>query len=266
MGTLGAVTSILAPMARRYRVPIEPFAVTTKDGVRIVGARVGDRPQGLVFCHGFLGWHRKGRIVHMVEALSRWFTVYAFDFRGHGRSSGSSTFGDQEVLDVDAVVRLARAERKDPVVTAGGSMGGVAVVRHAALVGGVDAVAAISTPAGWDGHPSRAVRRMQALTGTARGRRAARALGVRISDRWGDPASPEEVAADVSPIPLLVFHGRDDHYFDEEQAWRLYRAAREPKRLLLSSRFGHGEDSYTPLFAELLARRVYEETGVPWPG
>jgi pimeloyl-ACP methyl ester carboxylesterase len=260
------MTSVLAPMGRRYRVPVSPFELQTKDGVRIVGARIGRRPAALVFCHGFMGWHRKGRIVRVAEALSRWFTVYAFDFRGHGRSGGLSTFGDQEILDVEAVVRMARADGMDPVVTVGGSMGGVAVVRHAALLGGVDAVAAVSTPAGWDGHGSEAVRRMSSLTGTARGRRFARALGVRLSDRWDDPASPEEVAADIAPVPLLVFHGRDDHYFDEEQAWRLYRAAREPKRLFLSGRFGHGEDGYTAGFAEVLAGRLYEALGAPWPG
>ncbi len=53
-------------------------------------------------------------------------------------------------------------------------------------------------------------------------------------------------------------HGRDDHYFDEEQAWRLYRAAREPKRLLLAAPFGHAEDGYSPELAELLARRLHE--------
>jgi fermentation-respiration switch protein FrsA (DUF1100 family) len=99
---------------------------------------------------------------------------------------------------------------------------------------------------------------MSRITSTDRGRRIARTLGVRVAESWGDPESPEEVAGRISPIPLLVMHGRDDHFFDEEQAWRLYRAAGEPKRLLLAAPFGHAEDGYSPASAELLARRVHD--------
>ena len=53
----------------------------------------------------------------------------------------------------------------------------------------------------------------------------------------------------IGGVPLLLVHGRDDHFFDEEQAWLLYRRAGEPKRLMLASRFGHAEDGYTSAFA-----------------
>jgi pimeloyl-ACP methyl ester carboxylesterase len=256
------MASLLAPMTRRYKLVNRPFTVTTADGVTLVGTRVGDGPRAVVFCHGFMGWHRKHRVVRFVERLAETFTVYAFDFRGHGRSGGHSTLGELEVLDVDAVVGMARREGHESVVTVGGSMGGVAVVRHGALYGGVDAVVAISTPAQWDGHhASRAVRRMSRLTTTERGRRVGRAFGVRVADGWGDPESPEELAARISPTPLFVVHGRDDHYFDEEQAWRLYRAAREPKRLLLAAPFGHAEDGFSPDTARVIVRRLQESLG-----
>ena len=260
------MASLLAPLTRRYRADNRPFRVTAEDGVRLVGTRVGSRREAVVFCHGFLGWHRKLRVVRFVERLAEWFTVYAFDFRGHGSSGGLSTLGDLEVLDVDAVVRLARDEGHDPVVSVGGSMGGVAVVRHAALRRGVDAVVAISTPAGWDGHASEAVRRMSRITSSERGRRVGRALGVRVAAEWGEPEAPEELADRISPTPLIVVHGRDDHFFDEEQAWRLYRAARHPKRLLLAAPFGHAEDGFTPAAAGVVARRIYGALGRPFPG
>ncbi|HYU58244.1 MAG TPA: alpha/beta fold hydrolase, partial [Actinomycetota bacterium] len=231
----------------------------------LLGSRLGHGPVALVLCHGFLGWHRKARQVRFAEALARWFTVYAFDFRGHGRSGGLCTLGDTELYDVDAVVRLARADGFERVVTVGASMGGVAAVRQAALRGGVDAVVAISTPAGWDGHVSPSVDRMRRLTSTERGRRIARRLGVRMSAEWDDPASPEEVAPLVSPTPLFVVHGRDDHFFDEEQAWRLYRAAEQPKRLLLAGRFGHAEDGFSPGLARMLAVRIHEALDEPVP-
>ena len=65
----------------------------------------------------------------------------------------------------------------------------------------------------------------------------------------GADEDPVEVIGDIAPTPIVLVHGRDDHFFDEEQAWLLYRRANPPKRLLLASRFGHAEDGYTPAFA-----------------
>src|SRR5918996_5000261 len=102
--------------SRRYGAAAAPFTVRTEDGVPLVGTRVGAGP-ALVLCHGFFGWHRKPRIAAMARALARRFTVYAFDFRGHGASGGLCTYGDLEYLDVDAVVARARRETGGPVVT-----------------------------------------------------------------------------------------------------------------------------------------------------
>jgi pimeloyl-ACP methyl ester carboxylesterase len=253
LGVLRA-TSLLS---RRYRIAARPFQVRTADGVVLRGHRLGELgAPAMVFCHGFLGWHRKPGLVKFQEELARWFAVYAFDFRGHGESSGLCEFGAAEHVDVDAVVGLARSEGAGRVVTFGGSMGGIAVIRHAALIGGVDAVVTVSTPAVWHGHDSIAVRRLIRLTGTSYGRWALGGLGVRPAAalRWVEP--PAEVVGAISPTPLVIVHGRDDHFFDEEQAWLLYRNARSPKRLLLATRFGHAEDGYTPEFARQVTAAV----------
>ncbi len=240
------------------------FSTETRDGVRLVGTRVGGDGPTIVFCHGLLGWHRKERIVRFVGALARRFVVYAPDLRGHGASGGVSTYGDREAVDVEAVVGLARRERPDaPLATVGVSMGGVAVLRHAATFGGIDAVAAISTPARWEGHTSRGVRGMAWLGSTPAGGWAARAVGVRLSPLASWREDPEALVERISPTPLLIVHGRDDHFFDEEEAWRLYRRAREPKRLLLAGRFGHAEDGLTPRFADLLADRLLAAIAQP---
>jgi pimeloyl-ACP methyl ester carboxylesterase len=246
----------LSYRSARFEVPTRPFRVTSGDGVALVGDRLGSGPVALVFCHGFLGWHRKPRLVRFQQALARRLSVYGFDFRGHGDSEGLCAYGAYEHLDVEAVVRLARADGFENVVTFGGSMGGIAVLRHAALVGGVDAVVAVSTPALWDGHESEAVRRLAWLTSSRLGRRALRATGVRVSAMFERVEDPVELVGKIAPTPLVVVHGRDDHFFDEEQAWALYRAANQPKRLLLASSFGHAEDGYTTAFAEQVTTAV----------
>lgn len=261
------MSSVLSrAISHRFASPARPFRVETSDGVPLVGSRVGDAPPALVLCHGFSGWHRKPGYGRVTDVLSRWFTVYGFDFRGHGGSGGVSTWGDLEIHDVQAVVELARADGRRRVATLGSSMGAVAAVRHAGLIGGVDAVVAASTPSRWDGHHSRAVERMRWMAGTPRGRRMARLAGLRFSEEWAWPQTPEEVVGEIAPTPLLLVHGRDDHFFDEEEAWRLYRRAGAPTTLLLASRFGHGEDGFDAVFAERVARWVHGAWGVPWPG
>jgi pimeloyl-ACP methyl ester carboxylesterase len=259
-----------SPIARarshRFGVAAPAFEVRTPDGVDLVGARLGEADPALVLCHGFSGWHTKARPARFAESLARWFTVYAFDFRGHGLSGGETTFGGLEINDVAAVLALARDEDHAPVGTLGASMGGVAVVRHAALIGGADAVVAISTPSRWDGHASEAVRRMAWLSGTRRGRRVGRAFGVRIPETIDRPETPEDVIGKIAPVPVLIVHGRDDHFFDEEEAWRLYRRASEPKRLWLGSPFGHAEDGFSDELAARVASHLYRVWGLPWPG
>lgn len=269
------MTSIQLVMSHRWRVPAEPFVVGTRDGVEIAGTRLGDaspeRP-ALVLAHGLLGWHRKPRLARFAEALSPWFTVYALDLRGHGDSGGVSSYGSDEVEDVDAVVGLTRERNHRRVATMGISMGAIAVVRHAALSGGIDHVVAISSLARWgphddDGHAprARAWRRMRSLTGTERGRRIVRAYGVRLPSGWEPTEAPEEVVGKIAPTPLLIVHGRDDHLFHEREALRLFEEAGEPKRLLLAERFGHAEDGLSPSLARRLTRGIYGTWELPWP-
>src|SRR5215216_5426272 len=87
------------------------LTLTTADGVVISALAYGSptAPVGIVFGHGFTGSQRNRKVVQLVQVLvSRGFAVYTADFRGHGASAGRSTFGEQEVLDLEAVVAVAR--------------------------------------------------------------------------------------------------------------------------------------------------------------
>ena len=149
------MTSVQLLASHHWRVPTSALSLRTEDGVSIQGTLLGDHgpaSPAVVLAHGLMGWHRKPRFAQFAERLSEWFAVYAFDHRGHGASGGVSDFGGAEVVDVEEVVRLARANGHRQVVSVGTSMGGIAVVRHAAILGGVDAVVAISSLAYWDWH------------------------------------------------------------------------------------------------------------------
>jgi alpha-beta hydrolase superfamily lysophospholipase len=221
--------------------------------------------------HGLMGWHRKPRFAVFAELLTPWFAPYPFDLRGHGRSEGESDYGRDEIYDVDAVVRRARADGHASVLTFGTSLGAISVLRHGGLLGGVDGVISISSLAWWDwtvdAHPGTR-RRMEARVGTRAGRVALRWWGVRITQAWDPPESPQDAIGAIAPAPVLLVHGTDDRLFPPAHAYRLYEAAREPKRLLIGDGFGHAEDGLAPPFAERLARTVYREMGrregAPW--
>lgn len=260
------MTKVQRLLSHRWRVPATPFRVVADDGTEIAGSRVGDpnpdRP-ALVFCHGLMGWHRKPKIARFAEQLSSRYTVFLPDLRGHGDSGGVCSYGVDEIEDVEAFVRAARAEGHGRVVTAGVSMGAISVVRHAGLVGGSDGVVAISCLASWGPHHDTPVhtaawKRLRGFTETPQGRALMATYGVRLPATWVEAEPPEDVVHKIAPTPLLIVHGRDDHLFPPAQAQRLYERAQEPKRLLLAEPFGHAEDGLSPVLAARIVREFDE--------
>lgn len=241
-----------------YDLPHSHFWCDAEDGVRLAGTRLGDHPDtAIVLVHGFMGYRTKRPWRVLAEGLARRYCVFTFDLRGHGQSAGACTGGEREMLDVKAVVEHARARGFRRVVTVGGSLGGIAVVLEAGRYRDIDAVVAISTPALWASSDTKAVKRAMWIFTSRFGRSLARRLmGTRIHLDWGDPAPPAEAVRNIAPIPLLVVHGDNDHFFPADDARMLFDNAGEPKRLLILPDFGHAEDGFTSVFAARLASEI----------
>jgi len=238
----------------------DSLGLRTIDGERLEALHVAgpdpSRPLGVVMAHGFTLSIARPGVRAVMAALAEHAGVVAFDFRGHGRSSGKSTVGHREVLDLDAAVAAARRLGYADIVTCGWSMGGSVVLRHAALHGGIDAVVSVSALSRWYYKDTKPMQRVHWAIETRLGRLFAhRALRTRISAAgWSDddfPEAPVEVVPRISPIPVLFVHGDRDHYFPVEHPEALYAAAKEPKELWLVEGFGHAESAATP---ELLDR------------
>ncbi|MCO5994093.1 alpha/beta fold hydrolase [Actinoallomurus sp. WRP9H-5] len=241
-------------------VNVQPLILHAMDGVRIdAGHLPGPDGLCLVLAHGFTGGWRQPTTRRIARVLGETGGVIAIDFRGHGRSGGRSTVGDREILDVDAAVRHARHLGYRHVGLVGFSMGGAVVVRHAALLGGVDAVAAVSAPARWYYRDTKPMRRVHWAIERRSGRLAARLVKrTRIAGgSWATvPAAPHEVAGRIAPTPLLVVHGDRDPFLPVEHAEQLYTAARDPRELWIESGYGHAESAATPQ----LIRRIGQWT------
>jgi pimeloyl-ACP methyl ester carboxylesterase len=229
--------------------------VSTDDQVEIAARADGpaDAPVALVMAHGFSMTSTDRRLVAVASLLvSGGRAVYTFDFRGHGQSGGVSTLGHLEVNDVDAVVRLARERGHERVVVIGASLGGFVALRHAALVGGVDAVIAISTPAIWGRTRRLRARALVAAVHTRFGRRLLSARGTRVDYPVPPaPTSPLDLAPQIT-IPVALVHGNRDPYVPADEAMLVHDRLGGYRRLVLLPGFGHAETAYRPDFAPLL--------------
>ncbi len=204
--------------------------------------------------------------MRVARALAAHAGVVAFDFRGHGRSTGRCTVGDREVLDVDAAVAAARGLGYGLVATCGWSMGGAVVLRHAALRRGVDAVASISAPARWFYRGTTPMRRVHFVIERRIGRLLARRLlRTRIASQAWDPVpeSPEEVVGAIAPTPLLLVHGDSDGFFPVDHATALAAAAGQPAELWIEPGFGHAEGAVSDALLDRIGRRVRELVALP---
>lgn len=237
-------------MVNGHDATVERLELRTADGERLVGVHVpGGDPLdplalGVVVAHGFTGHMGKPGLRAVVHGLAPHAGLVVNDFRGHGRSSGVSTLGDREIHDVEAGVREAKARGYRAVVTMGWSMGGAVVIRHAAQMGGVDAVVSISATSRWFVRDTRPMRRVHRMVETRSGRLVTRLVfGTRISgSAWVVvPDPPVDVVGRISPIPLLLVHGDRDPYFTLDHPRALFEAAREPREFWELAGYGHAE-------------------------
>ncbi|MDI1465434.1 alpha/beta fold hydrolase [Catellatospora sp. KI3] len=230
-------------------------SLTTTDGVPVDAWHdPGDADLAVVLAHGFTGSWQRPAVRRAAAVFGQVGGVVSFDFRGHGASGGESTVGDLEIHDLDAAVAWARELGYRRVVTVGFSMGACVAIRHAGLLRGVDAIAAVSGPARWYYKGTPPMRRVHWVLERRLGRLVGRmALKTRIaSGGWAtEPVQPWAAAALISPTPLLVVHGDADAYFPVEHAHQIFDSAAEPKELWLEPGFGHAENAASD---ELLTR------------
>lgn len=231
--------------------------LVTDDGVPIEAVHLaGDLGLGFVVAHGFtLNW-QVPHLWRVANRLNLHGGVVAFDFRGHGRSGGATTLGDKEINDVDVAVRHMRSLGYEQVVTVGFSMGASVVLRHAGLLGGVDAAVSVSGPGRWYYRGTPSMRRVHWAVEHKIGRvLAKRFMNTRISQgRWDPvPLPPADAAALIAPTPVLIVHGDRDEYFPADHAEQLFAAASQPKELWIVPGLGHAESAVSAALIDRIA-------------
>lgn len=249
----------LARLPGTRLLTVDGVRLSARHDARVVSGAAGDADRGLAFvvAHGFTGSWRRPDVQAVVAGLRPSGGVISFDFRGHGESGGLSTVGDLEIQDLDAAVAWARELGYARVATVGWSMGAAVAIRQAGLLGGVDAVVAVSGPSRWHFRGTPAMRLVHRAIESRTGRAVtAGVYGTRIApSRWDPPPyPPDAVVARIAPAPLLVVHGDADRFFPPDHARWLVAAAREPSELWLEPGFGHAETAASPDLVRRIAR------------
>ena len=245
-------------------------AISTQDGVPIDAAHLVEAMPGRHRARARLRAELAdphGR--RIATWLNEFGGVVTFDFRRDGGSVCLSGVGDQEICGVDVAVGYVRELGYQRIVPLGFSMGGSVVLRHAGLIGGVDAVVAISSPGQWYYRGTRPMRLLHLAVGKRPGRLLARTvLKTRnINDkRETEPLPPADAAAMIAPTPLLVVHGDQDAYFPVSHAQRIYSAAREPKELWIVPGFGHAERGAAPALISRIGTWIRSTVGLDATG
>lgn len=227
-------------MPPRPRAPRSTFA--TADDVLLSGRQwlVQGEPRGaVVLAHGFTASADHPEIGLLASAFNAaGIDVVSYDARGHGRSGGVSTLGDQERHDVAAAVEIATA-RTPHVVVVGASMGAIAVLRYAAQDPMLAGVVSVSCPSRWRVPRSPVGVLSMLMTRTSPGRWfAARYARVRVSPRWTNPTPPIDLVGELQ-VPLVVVHGTRDRFIPVRDAYELYLSARGERRLEIVDEMGH---------------------------
>lgn len=281
-------------MAASESIKLELYAA---DGVRLTGRYwpaylpPGRARLGYAVAHGFTGSSAGPDVLAICRRLAgRGAGVIALDFRGHGASSGLSTIGAVEDLDLSAAVAFLRAEGYPQVASAGWSMGGSVALRQAAshpapagdhdhsahsptfrttradLAGAVNAVVSVSSPGFWFERGTKPMRRINFAAETRLGRRlVAAAWHTRISTGWEEtPEAPVELVGRIPPTPLLIVHGDSDAFFPVRHAQALAAAA-PGAELWIEAGMGHAEASTTPELVDRIDDWVRRGVGALGP-
>lgn len=166
----------------------------------------------------------------------RGFHVFAFDYRGYGRSEGTPNRAGL-AADCRAALREVRRHPKvdpDRIVGFGQSLGAANLLAILGRDGASGLRAAVADSAFFS---YRSIVRDKIADMPLLSFLRAPLSRMAIDDEW----SPGPVVARIAPLPLLFLHGERDRVIPAAHSRRLFEAAAEPKTLWLIPKRDHCE-------------------------
>ena len=172
------------------------------------------------------------------------FNIFIFDYRGFGRSQGSPSIAGVH-RDAQAALQTAltlSGVAGGRVAVLGQSIGGAIAIYMVAHAPDKSRIAAVLVDSAFASY--RLIAR-EKLAGFFLTWPFQYPLSYLVSDSY----SPIRWIKDVSPVPLMIIHGRNDPVVPLEHGEMLYNAALTPKEFLITAEPGHIQS-----FADTVAR------------
>ena len=198
----------------------------------------------VILAHGFFNNKDAYLFRKIAIAIAVHYDVVAFDFRGHGKSSGLFSWTSKECADLQAVIAYAKTHEYESIGLMGFSLGAAISLIETAQNPDIKTVIAVSAPYDfwkidyqfWK--PGMMDDLKLNLGYKAKGK------GVRPGNPLEFKVAPISIVDRIAPRPVLFIHGADDWLIHPRHSQELYKKAKEPKKIEIIKNAGHAETMF----------------------
>lgn len=183
------------------------------------------KPKGvIVFFHGN-AQNLTSHYVNLSWIVKEGFDYFIWDYRSYGQSTGEPSPKNTVEDGVRVIQHLYSKNPKLPLFVLGQSLGGAVAMRSVVELGGQIPIRAVIADSTFQSYQSvgRSVLSKHWLTWLFQP-----LVYLVLSDKY----APEGKVSQISPIPLLVIHGKKDPVIDYKFGLELFEDAAEPKQFL----------------------------------
>ena len=234
------------------RCRVSPYQITRVPRT-LRGAPHGHR-KVVVLAHGFFNNKDVYLFRKMAQGISQHYDVVAFDFRGHGKSSGLFSWTSREGADLQAVLAYVKEFGYASVGLIGFSLGAAISLIEAAHNPDIKTVIAVSAPYDfweidyhfWEPGMWKDLKLNLGYKGKGKGVRPGNPLEPKIA--------PIRIVDRIAPRSVLFIHGSDDWLIRPRHSQALFRKAKDPKKIEIIEHGGHAEkifDDYPEEFMNM---------------
>ncbi len=187
----------------------------------------------VIFFHGYTE-KINDRISSVLWLKDAGYDIFAFDYRGSGRSGGAPSLKGI-YIDTEAAIETVfniTGVKGDPVFILGQSLGGAAAVYAVANSPYKEGISGLIIDSSFASYPALPIERLKTpgvsmpVMDTPTG----------LVDGSYDPA---RWIHDVSPVPVIIVHGESDTVVPLGNGLELYDRAARPKVLMIAEGKGH---------------------------
>ena len=208
----------------------------------------------VILAHGFFNNKDVYLFQEIAKEIGKHYDVVAFDFRGHGKSSGFFSWTSRENADLQAVLAYVKDFRYDAVGLMGFSLGAVVSLIEAAQNQDIKTVISVSAPSDfwkidyrfWESGMWDDLKLNIGFKG--KGKR------VIPGNPFETKITPISIVDQIAPRSVLFIHGSEDWLVKPRHSKELYKKANDPKQIEIIKGGGHAEkifDDHPEVFMKI---------------